>query len=79
MIAWSVSANRMSVAFGSKRSASLTGDGLARVDQLRWDEGHDVPGQVEAYTGAISSSMAYALRANRWGDHGKLPKGIKRR
>ena len=41
-----------SVAFGSKLSASLTGDGLARVDQLRWDafhEGHDWPGQVEAY------------------------------
>lgn len=41
-----------SVEFGSKLSVSLTGEGLARVDQLRWDafhEGHDLPSQVEAY------------------------------
>ena len=38
--------------FGAKLSVSLTGDGVARVDHLRWDafhEGHDLPLQVEAY------------------------------
>jgi len=38
--------------FGAKLSVSLTGDGVARVDHLRWDafhEGHDLPSQVEAY------------------------------
>lgn len=35
--------------FGAKLSVSLTGDGVARVDHLRWDafhEGHDLPSQV---------------------------------
>lgn len=38
--------------FGAKLSVSLTGDGIARVDHLRWDafhEGHDLPSQIEAY------------------------------
>ena len=38
--------------FGAKLSVSLTGEGVARVDHLRWDafhEGHDLPSQVEAY------------------------------
>ena len=41
-----------SVEFGSKLSVSLTGEGLARVDHLRWDafhEGHDLEAQVAAY------------------------------
>ena len=40
------------VEFGSKLTVSLDGEGLARVDHLRWDafhEGHDLPAQVEAY------------------------------
>ena len=40
------------VEFGAKLSVSLTGDGLARVDHLRWDafnEGLDLVAQVEAY------------------------------
>lgn len=40
------------VEFGSKLSVSLTGDGLARVDHLRWDafsEGRDLKSQVESY------------------------------
>jgi IS5 family transposase len=40
------------VEFGSKLSVSLDGEGLARVDHLRWDafhEGLDLPSQVEAY------------------------------
>jgi len=38
--------------FGAKLSVSLTGEGVARVDHLRWEafhEGHDLPSQVEAY------------------------------
>ena len=38
--------------FGAKLSVSLTGDGVARVDHLRWEafhEGCDLPSQVEAY------------------------------
>ena len=41
-----------SVEFGAKLSVSLTGEGLARVDHLRWDafhEGSDLASQVEAY------------------------------
>ncbi len=41
-----------SVEFGAKLSVSLTGDGIACVDQLRWDafhEGGDLKHQVEAY------------------------------
>jgi len=40
------------VEFGAKLSVSLTGEGLARVDHLRWDafhEGQDLETQVEAY------------------------------
>jgi len=40
------------VEFGAKLSVSLTGDGIACVDQLRWDafhEGKDLKSQVEAY------------------------------
>jgi hypothetical protein len=40
------------VEFGAKLSVSLTDEGLARVDHLRWDafhEGHDLEAQVEAY------------------------------
>ena len=38
--------------FGAKLSVSLTREGVARVDHLRWSafhEGHDLPSQVEAY------------------------------
>ena len=38
--------------FGAKLSVSLTGDGVARVDHMRWGafhEGHDLPSQDEAY------------------------------
>ncbi len=41
-----------SVEFGAKLSVSLTGDGIACVDKLRWDafhEGKDLRGQVESY------------------------------
>jgi transposase, IS5 family len=41
-----------SVEFGSKLSVSLTGEGLARVDHLRWNafhEGHDLEAQVATY------------------------------
>jgi len=41
-----------SVEFGAKLSVSLTGEGIACVDQLRWDafhEGKDLQSQVEAY------------------------------
>jgi transposase, IS5 family len=40
------------VEFGAKLSVSLTDEGIARVDHLRWDgfhEGHDLESQVEAY------------------------------
>ena len=40
------------VEFGAKLGVSLSGDGVACVDHLSWDayhEGHDLPGQVEAY------------------------------
>ncbi len=40
------------VEFGAKLGVSLDGDGIACVDHLSWDayhEGHDLPGQVEAY------------------------------
>ena len=40
------------VELGAKLSVSLTGDGLAHVDHLRWDafhEGLDLVSQVEAY------------------------------
>jgi hypothetical protein len=40
------------VEFGAKLSVSLTGDGIACVDELRWDafhEGNDLKSQVEDY------------------------------
>jgi hypothetical protein len=40
------------VEFGAKLSVSLSGEGVACVDHLRWDafhEGHDLENQVEAY------------------------------
>jgi transposase, IS5 family len=40
------------VEFGAKLGVSLSGEGIACVDHLSWDayhEGHDLPGQVEAY------------------------------
>ena len=61
--------------FGARLSVSLTGDGVARVDHLRWDafhEGHDLPSQVEAYRqhhGAypkvVLGDMVYGIRDNR--------------
>ncbi len=64
-----------SVEFGSKLSASLTDEGLARVDHLRWDafhEGHDLPGQVEAYRErygyypeSVLGDTIYGTRDNR--------------
>jgi len=63
------------VEFGAKLSASLDGEGLARVDQLRWDafhEGHDLPGQVQAYRQryghypeVVLGDSLYGTRANR--------------
>ena len=40
------------VEFGAKLSVSLTGQGIAGVDHIRWDayhEGLDLPAQVEIY------------------------------
>lgn len=63
------------VEFGAKLSVSLDGDGLAQVDELRWDafnEGNDLPTQVEAYRerhGAypevVFGDPVYGNRANR--------------
>lgn len=63
------------VEFGSKLSVSLDGEGLARVDHLRWDafhEGHDLPAQVEAYRQrcghypeVVLGDPLYGTRANR--------------
>ena len=63
------------VEFGSKLSVSLTGDGLARVDHLRWNafhEGHDLKPQVEAYRArygvypeAVLGDPIYGTRDNR--------------
>jgi len=63
------------VEFGSKLSVSLDGEGLARVDHLRWDafhEGHDLPAQVEAYRRrcghypeVVLADPLYGTRANR--------------
>jgi IS5 family transposase len=41
-----------SVEFGSKLSVSLTGEGIARVDHLRWNafhEGNDLISQVQSF------------------------------
>ncbi len=63
------------VEFGAKLSVSLTGDGFARVDHLRWDafhEGLDLKSQVEAYhqrTGhypeKVLADPLYGTRDNR--------------
>lgn len=63
------------VEFGAKLSVSLTADGLARVDRLRWDafhEGKDLPTQVEAYRqryghypAVVLGDPVYGTRENR--------------
>ncbi len=63
------------VEFGAKLSVSLTGEGLARVDHLRWDafhEGHDLKSQVEAYRAryghypkSVLGDPIYGTRDNR--------------
>ncbi len=63
------------VEFGAKLSVSLTGDGLAQVDHLRWDafhEGQDLVAQVEAYLDRyghypekVLADPAYGTRNNR--------------
>jgi hypothetical protein len=63
------------VEFGAKLSVSLTGDGLAHVDHLRWDafhEGLDLVAQVEAYLARyghypekVLADPIYGTRHNR--------------
>jgi len=63
------------VEFGAKLSVSLTAEGLARVDHLRWDafhEGGDLKSQVEAYRArygtypeAVVGDPVYGTRDNR--------------
>jgi transposase, IS5 family len=63
------------VEFGAKISVSLTGRGLAHVDELHWSaqhEGHDLQGQVEAYKKrygcypeVVIADTAYGSRDNR--------------
>jgi len=63
------------VEFGAKLSVSLSADGLACVDRLRWDafhEGHDLPAQVEAfrqhyghYPAVVLGDPVYGTRENR--------------
>ncbi len=63
------------VEFGAKLSVSLTGEGIACVDQLRWDafnEGTDLKSQVEAYKirygvypEAVLGDPIYGSRDNR--------------
>ncbi len=63
------------VEFGAKLSVSLTGEGLARVDHLRWDafhEGNDLESQVEAYRArygfypeVVLGDTIYGTRGNR--------------
>ena len=63
------------VEFGAKLSLSLSAEGLARVDQLRWNafhEGGDLVSQVEAfrtrygvYPEAVLGDPIYGTRANR--------------
>ena len=63
------------VEFGAKLSVSLSEEGLARVDHLRWDafhEGHDLPRQVEAYRNryghyptSVLGDPVYGTRDNR--------------
>ena len=63
------------VEFGAKLSVSLTGDGVACVDHLRWDafhEGGDLKSQVKAYRArhgcypeVVLGDPAYGTRDNR--------------
>jgi hypothetical protein len=63
------------VEFGAKLSVSLTGDGVACVDHLRWDafhEGGDLKSQVEAYRArhghypeAVLGDPVYGTQENR--------------
>lgn len=63
------------VEFGAKLSVSLTADGLAHVDHLRWEafhEGLDLASQVEAYRDRhghyperVLADPLYGTRANR--------------
>lgn len=63
------------VEFGAKLSVSLTGEGLAHVDHLRWDafhEGSDLVAQIEAYRDRygyypqrVVADPLYGTRANR--------------
>jgi len=63
------------VEFGAKLSVSLTSDGVACVDRLRWDafhEGLDLVSQVEAYyqrhgvyPAVVLGDTAYGTRDNR--------------
>jgi len=63
------------VEFGAKLSVSLSGEGLAYVDHLRWDafhEGHDLESQVEAYRSrygvypeVVLGDPLYGTRDNR--------------
>ena len=63
------------VEFGAKLSVSLSGEGLACVDHLRWDafhEGHDLESQVEAYRArygvypeVVLGDPIYGTRENR--------------
>jgi len=63
------------VEFGAKLSISLTGDGFAHVDSLRWDafhEGLDLTAQVEAYRNRYGhypermlADPIYCTRSNR--------------
>ena len=63
------------VEFGAKLSVSLNGEGLARVDHLRWEafhEGLDLVSQVEAYLACyghyperVLADPIYGTRANR--------------
>ncbi|NBT63557.1 MAG: IS5/IS1182 family transposase, partial [Planctomycetia bacterium] len=64
-----------SVEFGAKMSVSLTAQGLARVDHIRWDafnEGGDLETQVEAYLRrygfypeAVVADPVYGTQKNR--------------
>ena len=63
------------VEFGAKLSVSLTGEGFARVDALRWEafhEGQDLIAQIEAYRTRygyyperVLADPIYGTRANR--------------
>lgn len=63
------------VEFGAKLSASLNNNGLAHVDEVRWEafnESADLPGQVEAfkkrhgyYPAVVLADGIYGTRENR--------------